>query len=118
MENWLEQLKTGDSVIVSGSYTGSLPLVKEVDRITNTQIVIGSTKYRRDSGRQIGGSTWHWSWLQEATPEAVKKIKDEGRRRKLQYDLRETKWQRLSLEALEEITAIVARAKESEKSDD
>jgi len=118
METWLEQLKSGDLVIVSGSSIGSLPSVEKVDRVTNTEIIIRSTKYRRNNGRQVGGSRWYTSWLQEATPEAIKKIKDESRHRKLQYDLRETKWLWLSLEALEEIAAIVARAKESEKTDD
>jgi hypothetical protein len=114
---WLQNLKAGDSVIVkqSGSYRSES--VKKVDRVTATQVAIGTTKYRRDNGREVGGSNrWGARWLYEATPEQVQRIRDESRRDNLAYKLRDMQWSQVPLATLEAIDALLtAQAAKAEQ---
>ena len=73
-ENWRESIKAGDSVIIGST-------VYPVKRTTNTQIVVQINdrcewKFRRGNGWLIGANTWSHQFIQEATSDAVAKIKD------------------------------------------
>jgi hypothetical protein len=71
--SWLENLKSGDTVIVSSHYYSN---VKTIEKVTPTgRVKIGSTYYDK-SGRSIGDHRWDCgSYLKEATPEAVEDIR-------------------------------------------
>lgn len=53
---WLESLKAGDEVAVRYGPYGCR--FATVERVTATQILVESDRFRRADGRQIGGSTW------------------------------------------------------------
>lgn len=55
MKDSLEQIQVNDFVIVSGKND---LLLKKVTKVTNTQIHIGDTKYRKD-GSEINSDKWH-----------------------------------------------------------
>lgn len=106
--NWLEDLKVGDEVVVSGSF-----LSYEISRVTHTtatQIHIGGTKYRRDTGVQMGSvSSWNRSSLCEPTQELRDKIEHKKRASSMGI----VTWQKLSLDQLRRIAAIVGEGEES-----
>lgn len=106
--DWLQNLKARDIVLVSHSSRSSVPEVRTVDRVTATQITVGSTKYRRENGREIGRTnSYHWSLLLEPTPEAVEKAQRNARILELRRSLTDTQWNKVSLEAMETIWRIV-----------
>lgn len=81
MNEWLKKLEVGDVVILSYAFN-KYSFVK-IERFTKTQIVLESTgtKFRRDDGYQVGGSTYYSSILKEATPELISEIKGRQRRK-------------------------------------
>jgi hypothetical protein len=46
-------LTEGSKVVICGGYGTDYQIVK-IDRLTKTQVVIGNSKFRRDSGNEIG----------------------------------------------------------------
>lgn len=106
---WLKNLRAGDTVIVelSGAYRSQS--VKKVDRVIPTQIIIGSTKYNKSYGREIGGGSNRWNhyYLSEATPAKVQQVRDDNRRNNLAFKLRDMQWAQLPLATLEAIDALL-----------
>ncbi len=101
--SWLEELKPGDSVVVNAPL-GSESIGK-VARVTKTMIVLdsGGRFQRSGFGGRIGRSSgFHRSNLAEATPEA----RDRIRHANLANNLRHVDWKTLSLETLEQVSAI------------
>ena len=72
--DWLNDLKPGDKAIRCSTGIGALDTVITVERVTPTQIIVGSDKYRKANGRRLGDSGWHSCWLQQATQERVERI--------------------------------------------
>jgi hypothetical protein len=68
MSDWLQNLKAGDEVILSGHYGAGV--LAKVSKVTATQVVIGANRYRRDNGRFIGRRGCSNPSIREATPEA------------------------------------------------
>lgn len=110
MPDWLESLGTGSVVIMcQPGYGATTRVVRTVTRVTPTQLVIGSGRFRRSDGFQIA-SGWHHAWLEEATPERIEKARAEERRR-ANYDLvRHQSWQALDDATLEQIAALLRAA--------
>ncbi len=75
--NWLDELKEGDRVYVSGRYNS---ILHTVDKVTKTQIVVSGNRYRKSSGTQCGDHGWHWQSLEKFTPEKEAEITKENRR--------------------------------------
>lgn len=105
---WLSNLKPGDQVIVEERSNIS---IRKVERLTKTQIVLEgtTTKFRRDSGRQVSGDTWHMQYLYEATPERVAEIRESNKRKRLISQLKDINWSAFSTEALEKVYKIAAK---------
>lgn len=74
-EEWLEGIKANDKVIMSRGHGAGTSSVCKVDRVTKTQIVIGSDRFRRKDGRRVGGDGWFSVRIEECTSEAVEEIK-------------------------------------------
>ena len=73
-------LKPGDRVISSNYYNRE---IVTVDRITKTQIIIGSCRFNRKTGDEISSVSFiSKKSLQTATPELIAKIKAEQQIRK------------------------------------
>lgn len=70
--DWLQQLKPGDTVIVdSGPYLSHIAVVS---RVTPTQIVIGDSRYNKKRGELVGASSWNRCYLREPLPERVEQV--------------------------------------------
>ena len=72
-----KSLKAGDKVIINSSFYDDR--VETIDRITNTQIVIGNSKFKRTNGWQIGDNIWSKTRLSIGTPEKIAEIEHKQR---------------------------------------
>lgn len=99
---WLKNIKAGDTVILeSGGYYGGAS-VEKVERLTKTQIVLKSGgKFRRDSGNMVGGDAWSRSQIREPTEDGLNAI----RKAVLVRKLKAFKWDELDLQTLRDIYA-------------
>lgn len=61
-----EHLKPGDKVLILSRNSGHLGIV---DKVTKTQIVVGSHKFNKATGNRIPYEPWSNIWIREATPE-------------------------------------------------
>ena len=75
----LKDLKVGDLVVLDSPYIREL---KPIQRVTNTQIIVDGTKFRK-SGSQIGSDIWHPTSISIATEEDIKQIKKEKLKREM-----------------------------------
>lgn len=72
MENWINNLKVGDKVIVGN---GAWSKVQTIDKITPTrQVVIGNTRFKNTAamGEHGYGCTRIYEWTQDAEDEIVR----------------------------------------------
>ncbi len=108
MNEWLENLKVGDTVIVSGGDLNSRDYVSTVVRFTKTLIIVNNqrigVKFRRD-GRSRGGG-FHPLWLQQPTQEAL----DEIMQTTLAIRCSRHDWKSLPLETLREVAGLLCNA--------
>ena len=81
MTKSLSDLKPGDQVILCDYKKETVT----IDRVTKTQIIIGSFRFNRKHGRQIGCNYWAGAWIQIATPELIAEIKTEKQIKKAKY---------------------------------
>jgi hypothetical protein len=58
MKMCLEQVEAGDLLIQNSGHPKDRQVVS-VDRVTKTQIIIGPYRYRKRTGKLIGGGTWN-----------------------------------------------------------
>lgn len=94
---WLAAVKPGDEVAINAGYSGYSMLI--VDRVTSTQIICGKARYRRDTGRLVGGSGYRVHYLSEPTPA----IRETIERNKLLAELHRMKWEELETERLRRV---------------
>lgn len=74
MSKELEYARAGDYVAEHNRWHGMS--IRKIDRVTATQIVVGSEKWRKDSGRLIGEiSSWNMRHINLATPEDFIKLR-------------------------------------------
>lgn len=102
MKNFIDDLKPGDTVIVSRSHHPST--LSTVVKLTKTQIILSSgSRFRKKDGWGVGGDRWCTDRLEEATPEKVSKIQ----RMRLAQKLATTKWYDLELNTLRKVAEIL-----------
>lgn len=71
--NWLENLKVGDRVVIRGRYNS---YIHKVSKITKTIIEIEKgNKFKKINGFLIGGGVWNTDHIEELTPEIEKEFK-------------------------------------------
>jgi hypothetical protein len=106
--SWLKRLKVGDDVIVQYYGMGGRQTlaIKKVERVTNTQIIIGVAKFRKGNGCEIGGG-YHSADLLMPTPEALAIVKETNRRRDLIIKFRAIQENKLSTDTLAAIVALI-----------
>jgi hypothetical protein len=114
MYEWLEKLKDGDVVIVTGGGGCQPDRIGVVDRLTKTQIVLkGGARYRRTSGREVGGSTWFSTHLVEPEADRVDKIREAQERRRMVEALHNVKYNEMSMPDLRAVFAALPRVKKA-----
>jgi len=107
MREWLDNLKVGDQVIVDRRNEKSIHIVA---RLTKTMIVLKDIpiRFRRKNGYSVGEYGWHIPILRKCTPEEAKKVMIENKRRKLiNYFKGYSNWDKLSLDQLVQLAAIM-----------
>ena len=112
METWLENLKSGDLVIVAES---SSNMVTKVTKVTKERIVIGDDRYNIKDGTghgDYGITRGDYGWrpapyLIEATAARIDKVKADQRRFTLVNKARDIDFLTLSIDQLEKIVEIV-----------
>lgn len=107
--SWIQSLAEGDTVIVYhfGSVRGWRK-VEKVTRMTPTQVVVNSGRFRKDNGRMVGG---HYSaCLLEATPDAVAKLRDDAEATRLRRSIQGVRWDAVPLETLRSVAHLLVRA--------
>lgn len=70
--DWLAGLSVGDDVALDAGFSGYS--IAKVEKLTATQIVIGNSRYKRDSGRLIGASGYRVSFLKMPTDEVIASV--------------------------------------------
>ncbi len=106
--NEFEQLKVGDEVILRRQFHADAAV--KIDRITATQICASHWRFNRDTGRQIGGDRWSKVHLKIATPEGLSAIREIQERVNIIHAAREQELQKLALDQLRRINAIIQEA--------
>jgi hypothetical protein len=99
-KEWLANLKAGDEVAVRTGYGYPVYEVSEVDRVTPTQIVVGHWRYRKSDGCAIGHGGYSCHHLEFPSQE----IRDAVERKELVHSLENTKWSKLPLDKLRELS--------------
>jgi len=106
--DWFKKLKEGDEVIFSTRYENR---IATVERFTKTQIVLKetSTRFNRNTGRQIGATNWSLDQISEATPEKKAHVREEQARRKMLNIIDKTNFRLLSYDSLVDIYEVLIR---------
>ena len=63
---WLQELGPGDTVI---ERSGPIRSLSKVTRVTKTQVIVGTTKYRRKNGHRTDNDSYDFRCIVEATPD-------------------------------------------------
>lgn len=100
----LKDLVAGDDVLVTGI---SHRCIVKVDKVTKTQIVVGNTRFRRDSGWQCGGDRWNVRRISVPTEKEISEIKEETLRKKLIFAISSTNFKYLPIAKLEQVYNII-----------
>lgn len=64
---WLSSLAEGSEVLITSNWVK--PRLAKVDRVTKTMVMVGSTRFNRQTGRQICDDRWGANQLQQVTDE-------------------------------------------------
>lgn len=108
-DEWLKALKVGDTVLYDVGVWSDFNATT-VNRLTTTQIVtVGNVRYRRDTGRGCGAVR---GGLYEANANNIRLMWLRGLRSNLGLTFGRNFINRLSLDQLKRIAAIVAEVKE------
>ena len=111
MNEFYASLQVGDMVIFA---TISSKSVAKVVRVTKTQLTLSNgSRFSRNTGRRIGSpSRWDITYLEEATPEMVERVRFGNERAGLVYKLGRYDWNKMSLEELRRINEALPQDKE------
>lgn len=100
----LENTKEGDAVAL---YDNDLHR-RIVGRCTKTRITVGNKQYSRSSGREIGGSRWHSSFIEVWTDEHDARLGEQEASRKLakaRQFLRDYAWREVTQKQADAVIA-------------
>ena len=100
----LKDLVAGDDVLVTGI---SHRHIAKVDKVTKTQIVVGNTRFRRDSGWQCGSDRWNVTRISVPAKKEISDIEEEDLRKALIYVISSSDFERLSTDKLKQVYNIV-----------
>lgn len=107
MSEWLSALKPGDEVSISRGYGYRSHEIARVDRMTATQFVVGTERFRRDDGRLVGnGDRYYMVRLEQVTD----RIREEIERKELCGLIERGALKKLSLDDLRTVAGIIKRA--------
>ena len=105
-KKWLENLKSGDTVVVrnNGGWSSSKIYVEKVNRTTKTLISVGGSSYSRDTGRRTRVGRWDSAYITMPTEDNLREVK----RLELVQKFRSYLWDEVPFEKLEEVDKILS----------
>lgn len=80
---WLNDLAEGDIVAIPCGFADREYRLERVTKVTQTQIVVGRTRYRKLDGREIGVGLQYRTCIVRATPEIRHQAKEGAIRNRL-----------------------------------
>ena len=83
MTTSLSSLKPGDTVILRYSMPYIHDRIATVDRLTKTQIIVGTRRFRISDGREFCADKWSCYWITPATHDQIAEVE---RRQQLKQD--------------------------------
>lgn len=110
---WLDNLQPGDEVAVIHGGAGMIH-IERVDSTTKTQIIVDIRRYKRSTGREIGGSRWFYFMIAEPTPDLRERMAEQVLRRKCKLLLEWAMQYRESLQLtdVQSLVDLIEKAKE------
>jgi hypothetical protein len=72
-----DRVKTGEPIIVC---VGKYRHLATVDRVTPTKIIVDEVAYNKQTGRQVGPSTWAVNYVVVATDKEIASVEEEEQR--------------------------------------
>lgn len=106
--NKLENIEVGDLMIVSGSFTCG-DCLREVERVTKSQIVVDKRHYWKKDGRLVGGGDWCYGFIKPALEKDIERLNKVKQKNELLAYIRKVAWSNLSLESLQTICDVVKK---------
>jgi hypothetical protein len=110
---WLLSLKEGDEVATAVRYTHPARYrFARVTKLTPTQIVVGSSRYRKTDGGLVGGD----SWDNEAIQEPTDTMRERNREHADRHRLNEAKdgFHKLPIETVRALLSVLAAESQKE----
>lgn len=106
--NKLENIEVGDLMIVRGSFTCG-ECLREVERVTKSQIVVDKRRYWKKDGRLVGGGDWYYGFIKPALEKDIERLNKVKQKNELLAYIRKVAWGNLSLESLQTICDVVKK---------
>ena len=106
--NDFENLKVGDLMVVSGSYTHG-DCLQKVERVTKSQIIVGKRRYWKKSGRLVGAEYWCYGYIRQATENDIERLSKVKQKNELLAFIHKVDWCNLSLESLQTICDVMKK---------
>lgn len=106
--NELENLKVGNLVVVSGSFTSGDELQK-IERVTKSQIVVNGRHFWKKDGRLVGRVEWRYGIIKPVTEKDIERINKAKQKDELLSFIKKVAWCNLSLESLQTICDVVKK---------
>lgn len=106
--NKLENIEVGDLMIVRGSFTCG-ECLREVERVTKSQIVVDKRRYWKKDGRLVGGGDWCYGFIKPALEKDIERLNKVKQKNELLAYIRRVAWCSLSLESLQTICDVVKK---------
>lgn len=105
--NELGNLKVGDLVVVHVSYSGDC--LRNVERVTRNQIVVGRTHYWKKNGLLVSREKWCHGYIRRATEKDIEFFNKVKQKNELITFIRKVAWCNLSLDSLQTICDVVKK---------
>lgn len=100
----LKDLIAGDDVIVTDMFCKR---ISKIEKVTKTQIIVGNTRFRKDSGWQCGSDRWNNKTISVPTEKEISDVKEENLRKILIHTISSFDFNRLSIDELKQVYNIV-----------
>lgn len=119
--NWLENLKSGDKVILNSGFNDKN--VVTVKRTTKTQVIIErkvatgtqyEQKFSKIHGSMVGGYGYNSPWISEPTPEKIAEIRTNNEKRRIINKISAFDFKKVGLEYLFMIEDILKQVDNNE----
>ena len=104
MNNWLYELKKGDTVILCDGLVRTIEIVSEATRET---VTVNNIKFSRRKNESIPFSFWDTTHLIKPTDKLMDEVRQESRKKKLVDILNRYDYNKMPIEVLEKVKELL-----------